>query len=517
MRRFVIPSVDLLSEALATVAALLIRDNFETSIERLEGFAPYLLVTLIVAAPVNALLGISRTLWRFTTIADCQRVLAATVATTCGTVVISFWVNRLDGVARALPILQALLILFVLVGMRAALRVWCSARDRPTAPAVAPRCKGKTVLVVGVSTLTDLYLRSVAEFAPERVNIAGLLARHGRHTGRALNRHPILGTCEEVAEILRALEVHGVTVDRILVVDAFERLSAEAQGALLSVEKSMGIRLEFLTEQLGFEAPSRFAARGADWRPPSAEGAAAFSFPAADLAALARRPYWRVKRALDIVVALWLLVFLAPLTLVVAVLVALDVGMPVVFWQRRPGLGGRPFKLFKFRTMRAAHDAAGRRLADADRLSVIGRLLRRMRLDELPQLYHILVGEMSFVGPRPLLPADQPALYAARLIVRPGLTGWAQVKGGRLVSPADKAALDVWYLKNASLALDLKIILKTPPMLILGERANNAAVHRAWRELRQAGICSARDLASSKDVSVRDVSGARLTDGDVRP
>ena len=516
MRRFAVPLLDLLCVALATIAALLIRDNFETSTERLEGIVPYLLVTLIVAAPINALLGVGRHLWRFTTIADCLRIFAATVAITCAAVVICFWINRLDGVARSLPILQALLILFALVGIRAPLRLRRAARDRAVAPGVSASGSGQSVLVAGVSTLADLYLRAVAEFAPERVNIVGLLARDDRHTGQAVHQCPILGTYEEVARILRALDVHGVSVDRILVVDAFEALSAEAQSALLSVEKSMGVRLEFLAERLGLDAPPRLAVAGADQRPVAGEGELAFSFTSADLAALAQRPYWRVKRVLDIVVALWLLIFLAPLTLLVAVVVALDVGMPVVFWQRRPGFGGRPFKLYKFRTMRAAHDAAGRRLADEDRLSIIGRLLRRTRLDELPQLYHILVGEMSFVGPRPLLPADQPESYAARLLVRPGLTGWAQVKGGRLVSAADKAALDIWYLKNASLALDLQIVLKTPPMIILGERTNNAAIHRAWRELSQAGICPARNWPTSSDVSVRDVAGSRMTDGDMR-
>ena len=96
--------------------------------------------------------------------------------------------------------------------------------------------------------------------------------------------------------------------------------------------------------------------------------------------------------------------------------------------------------------------------------------MRRTRLDELPQLINILLGQMSFIGPRPLLPVDQPADYAARLVVRPGLTGWAQVKGGRDISPADKAALDIWYVHNASLALDARILLNTVAMVLFGER-----------------------------------------------
>ena len=110
------------------------------------------------------------------------------------------------------------------------------------------------------------------------------------------------------------------------------------------------------------------------------------------------------------------------------------------------------------------------------------------RLDELLQLYNILCGEMSFVGPRPLLPADQLTGYAARLLVRPGLTGWAQVHGGRQVRAIDKAALDVWYVENASLWLDLKIIALTVPMVLFGERTNKKTIEQTWADLRRAGI-----------------------------
>ena len=119
-----------------------------------------------------------------------------------------------------------------------------------------------------------------------------------------------------------------------------------------------------------------------------------------------------------------------------AVLVGASVGLPVLFWQQRPGLGGRPFRVYKFRTMRAAHSSDGRRLSDKERVSQMGTLMRRLRLDELPQLFNIFRGDMSFIGPRPLLPCDQSDAYRARLLVRPGLTGWAQVVGGRDISPA---------------------------------------------------------------------------------
>src|SRR5262249_14993921 len=136
---------------------------------------------------------------------------------------------------------------------------------------------------------------------------------------------------------------------------------------------------------------------------------------------------WSLKRIVDVFAAAFLMITLAPVTVLVGLAVALDVGFPLVFWQQRPGLYGRPFTLFKFRTMAAPHDKQLRRVPDEQRLSALGRFLRRTRLDELPQLYNVLIGDMSLVGPRPLLPCDQSPDYAARLLVRPGITGWAQV------------------------------------------------------------------------------------------
>jgi lipopolysaccharide/colanic/teichoic acid biosynthesis glycosyltransferase len=129
--------------------------------------------------------------------------------------------------------------------------------------------------------------------------------------------------------------------------------------------------------------------------------------------------------------------------------------------------------------MRPGHDAQGKRVSDDERSSIIGRLLRQTKLDELPQLYNVLVGEMSFVGPRPLLPVDQPAEEWARFSVRPGMTGFAQVCGGGLVSAEDKNALDVWYIRNVSLWLDIKIALLTPIVLMRAERIDYQSLDAA--------------------------------------
>ena len=170
------------------------------------------------------------------------------------------------------------------------------------------------------------------------------------------------------------------------------------------------------------------------------------------------------KRAFDLLIAAVALVLLAPVLAITALLVRVGLGSPVLFRQQRPGLHGAPFTLIKFRTMTDRRGADGALLPDAERLPALGRFLRASSLDELPELWNILRGEMSLVGPRPLLMQYLP-LYSAeqarRHDVRPGLTGWAQVNGRNALTWDAKFAADVWYVDNRSLALDLRILWLT--------------------------------------------------------
>jgi sugar transferase EpsL len=170
------------------------------------------------------------------------------------------------------------------------------------------------------------------------------------------------------------------------------------------------------------------------------------------------------KRLLDVAAALLALVILVPLAAVVAIAVRLALGSPVIFRQQRPGWSGRPFVLYKFRTMRDARGLDGRELPDEDRLTSFGRWLRSTSLDEVPELANVLKGDMSLVGPRPLLMEYLPlytAEQARRHEVRPGLTGWAQVNGRNAVGWPDRFRLDVWYVDHLSLALDVRILAMT--------------------------------------------------------
>jgi lipopolysaccharide/colanic/teichoic acid biosynthesis glycosyltransferase len=180
------------------------------------------------------------------------------------------------------------------------------------------------------------------------------------------------------------------------------------------------------------------------------------------------------KRCLDVVLAASALIVLLPVWLLVGVLVRLFLGAPVLYRQVRPGYLAQPFLLYKFRTMTGARDSQGQLLPDRERLTRLGRILRAWSLDELPELFNILRGDMSLVGPRPLLMEYLP-LYspeqARRHRVRPGLTGWAQINGRNAADWPTRLALDVWYVDNWSFGLDLRILLVT-----------------AWKVLSRQGV-----------------------------
>jgi lipopolysaccharide/colanic/teichoic acid biosynthesis glycosyltransferase len=197
-----------------------------------------------------------------------------------------------------------------------------------------------------------------------------------------------------------------------------------------------------------------------------------------------------MKRILDLLAATILLAVFAPVMAVIALCVRFALGSPVLFRQCRPGLNGRPFVLLKFRTMQHTLDASGKPLPDAERLTTFGKVLRRTSLDELPEFLNVLKGEMSLVGPRPLLMEYLPlytAEQARRHEVRPGLTGWAQVNGRNAISWEQKFRLDVWYVDHVSLWLDFRILWLTLAKVLRGDGIgqHGAATAESFKGSRQ--------------------------------
>lgn len=469
----------------AALFALLLRENFAVSFDELALFMPYAASSMLTGGALLLIFRMHRGIWWLSGLSDYLRLCSISFLLVALSMALGFIGNRLENIPRALPVLQVLLTISGLVGLRVMARLMFSWRNTKAAvlPSTSNLAPGtRTVVLVGLNRLTMLYVRSTEDLAPTQVRIAGIVTGSGELHGRAFGRYPILGTPNNITRIIAELAVHGVFVTHICVMKPRAELSNEDLESLASATQEHGLVIEYFLDQVTGAASANVHAIDSQRR---IQGVAAPHARAnEEFWQYAQRPYWQVKRAVDVIGSVALICVLAPVFLAVSLVVALDVGLPVIFWQERPGAKGRLFRIYKFRTMRLAFDRDGRRRSDEERVSGVGRALRRSRLDELPQLFNILVGEMSFVGPRPLLPVDQFPGLDARLAIAPGVTGWAQINGGREISAADKAALDLWYLKNASLWIDAQIGFATLRMIFTGEVQNHDAIERAWTCVR---------------------------------
>jgi lipopolysaccharide/colanic/teichoic acid biosynthesis glycosyltransferase len=351
-----------------------------------------------------------------------------------------FTLTRLDGIARSTPLYHGLLLLGGLVFIRILTRG--GGGERRGSDYALRRDR---IVVIGANRLAASFISMARAYAPNQQAVVAVLDEKSGAVGRSLSGVQVLGTPQELDAIVREFAVHGVHVDRVIFAGDTDLLSSAALHDVERVCKKRQLEISYLPRMLGLTE-----------RAQSGLEVVAVAAPAP-----AQRFFFRLKRAIDILGALVLLILLLPLFALVTVLVMFDVGSPVLFWQERTGRRGQPFLIYKYRTLRAPFDSKGNPTVGDRRPSAIGQFFRTTRIDELPQLINVLFGDMSLVGPRPLLPEDQPLNTALRLSVRPGITGWAQVHGAKLVSKQDKEAFDEWYIRNASPWVDTKIALMT--------------------------------------------------------
>ena len=432
----------------APVAADVFRGVLESRFDLTPAFAPYAVTTAVASIVLLWWLGVSRAVWCFFGFSDAMKALQAIGTGIAIGAVVGFAYDRLEAVPRSVPFIQLALQVGIFVAVRHLAQKFYAPRiDKPANPT--------GVLVVGCNRTAETYLRAVELLSSGAMEVVGVLSEEASVVGLTLRGKKILGTVNQARDVIRTLQVHGVNVARIVMTLPDAALARPQFAALdLAIYETKIPVLQ--VESLFGEATS-------------VEAVAETAFPDSDNA---YDRYGVVKHGIDLCGSLILLILTSPLFVAVALLTLVDVGRPIYFWQQRMGRRGRSFLVYKFRTMRKPVNTAGEILDDCERTSRIGRFVRTTRLDELPQLWHILCGDMSFIGPRPLLPADQPEAIVGRLSVRPGLTGWAQVNGGKLVSPEEKGALDLYYVTNASLWLDLKIVWMTILMFARGDRRN---------------------------------------------
>ncbi|MGH6835910.1 MAG: sugar transferase [Methylocella sp.] len=375
-----------------------------------------------------------------------------------------FILTRLDEVPRSILPFHFLILTAALVGGRLLGRTIARRRDLGIAPVKAD-ANERSVIIVGAGQLAQFYIHLLDSAAAGRRRIAAILDDDRTLRGRSIHGHVIMGSTYEAETLLSVLAEHGTNVVGFVVCERDRVRARELRDRLAPLCREHGLELELLAEQLGVSSHGRENENDHEYSSPSET--------------IADNGYRRIKPMLESALAAILVLVLSPLFALAGLLVISSFGSPVVFWQRRIGRNGRPISIYKFRTMRHPIDGTGRRLTKKERIPLIGRFLRATRLDELPQLYNVVRGDMSLVGPRPLLPADQPAGRGLRLAVAPGITGWAQIHGGKLITPEERNALDEWYVRNASLLLDVIIILRTIAITLAGDRRNEGQLAAA--------------------------------------
>ena len=391
---------------------------------------------------------------RYFSVDDIFDIAKAVVVAELLTAATLFLFTRLDGIPRSTLFIHALILATALVAARTIANF-----EHAQKGAIRHPSKTKYVVVIGSNYLSSAFIKWLETNEIEPKQVMAILDDRKEVMGQKISGVQVLGNPLQLKQTVEEFSVHGVKVDEVIVSNGENQLTKPVLAELQRICRQKEIELTFLPQL--FHSTFRQVADSNN-EPAGLQQAATFPISS----------YFEVKRVLDFVFALLFTVLLSPAFICVSVLVALDVGTPLVFWQRRVGQGGRGFQIYKFRTMQSPFDRLGESLPERRRLSAIGHLLRKTGLDELPQLLNVLVGEMSLVGPRPLMPEDQPANPTIRLMVRPGITGWAQVNGGKQITNEEKGDLDEWYIRNASPWLDLRILLLTCRYVFIGNRAN---------------------------------------------
>jgi lipopolysaccharide/colanic/teichoic acid biosynthesis glycosyltransferase len=463
--------LDVLWGGLSPLAAFILRDG---TVNSPNGVAIYCGVAFLVSLLVFQWFQTSSPISRFYSIRDAFELIKACVLIAALSAVASFALTRLDEAPRSIPILHFMSLASVLLGARVMLRLRDTRRESRISTSAN---KVEHVIIIGASRLAWFFSKMLEELAPGSYQIVAILDESPKMRNRSLNGYPIIGAPDDLEKVIADYAMHGVSIDKVVLAARPEDMSESQWAEVRRVSTALNIDLEILPERLMSE---RFV--GDDDIAISPDPVGTSTVPESSINPSLARPFWTIKRAFDFSFTLAVAVVLSPVIAIVSVLALLDVGTPTIFWQQRVGRDRTPLHLYKFRTLKTLFNRQTGEKREAQDPSAIGRFLRSTRLDELPQLWNVLSGEMSLIGPRPLLLIDQPNDSTLRLSVRPGVTGWAQICGGTLISAEEKNALDEWYIRHASIRLDAVIVLRTVWMLLHGDRRNEKAISIALLE-----------------------------------
>jgi lipopolysaccharide/colanic/teichoic acid biosynthesis glycosyltransferase len=479
MKKYLYLAYDLFCIGLALIVALYLRHGFPL-IQEGQPEDLYLLLAVVTgtALMVLPLMRTHTSMWRYTSASEITSIMIAVALVALIYNSTLFLTSRLEMMPRSVPPMHWAIAVCFMVGSRLIIRqlLGPSRGARKTQTALKQH-----VIVVGTGHTAELYLQFIKRIVQHQVIIEGFVDSNEALTGRVFQKHEILGTPLQLPELLEQLHVHGVHVKHLVLTQMLNELPVAEQELILQMKQQGMIEIIHFAKHMAPQAEHVITPSSNDfYHSVAALASTRYEEP--------KGFYPYLKRLIDVLGGIVLLIVCLPLLLFTAVLVALDVGFPILFWQQRPGRHGKPFRLYKFRTMRKAgrkfsEDRLTHKSSDEMRMSYIGRWLRRLRWDELPQLFHIIIGTMSFVGPRPLLPEDQPEGGELRLSLRPGVTGWAQIHGGDALTPQEKLVLDSWYIRHMSLWLDIRIVLRTLLAVLVGDKPSRHVMNALRKDV----------------------------------
>lgn len=429
----------------------------------------YALITFISSIPFFIFFRTSEGISYLFSVRDVLSVTAATLCSVAASVYTVFSITRLDGIPRTVPVIYGLILIVGLISYRIVARSYYERSKTPHHDLFSYKTANdiRRVILIGVDQFSIAAIKITEAQRPRTTQIIAAISPDNKHAGKSFGGVRILGDLSGLGALIDEYRIHGVEINEIWLSDNVAPIPPETAVFIENQCDSYGVKYRTIAEAFNLT--------------PHISAASIPDHETSPLPAYANS-YLMLKRPIDVICSIICLLALLPLYPIISLLVLLDVGTPILFWQQRTGWRAKTFLLYKFRTLRHADEGEGDAETDANRMTKIGFFLRTSRLDEIPQLLNIIVGDMSLIGPRPLLPRDEPRDNRLRLSIRPGVTGWAQVHGNNLLTPDERNALDCWYIKNAKIFVDLIIIYKTFLVVLHGTRRDENIIQSgvAW-------------------------------------
>ena len=463
LRRFAIAAHDIVLTVAAFPISVLLRDNFNLSQNHVQPVIIGSAIILVTSFFLFRITGLHRSMWRYTSPRDLLKILQAIILVIVLFVPLMLPLGQLDDIPLSALVIFGLLAFTCLSGSR----IIYGCYKTPNVGSLKRHASKETVrvLIAGNVRSTAVIAQAIHAQYGDFVQIVGVIGRRA-DVGRFYHGMAVLGSIADLGQVLTTLDVQGMSPHQIVV---SQPEIEERPGALESLKSQADTNNIKLVSSSNLHQVDVVSRVNITCRQHIDDSSTSTS-------------YQMLKRCFDFCTAIIALIALSPLLVLVVWISWITIGSPIFFRQIRTGRHLREFSLIKFRTMRQPFGPSGQLLSDAERVSWFGRLLRATRLDEIPQLWNILVGDMALIGPRPLhardLSIDYPTLRK-RHSVLPGLTGWAQVNGGQLLSSDQKMMLDLHYIDTISPLRDVRILVMTIRTVLFGEYINYTAIEDA--------------------------------------